>query len=122
MAQTKYRTNESNVQTSGDDMTDSHDNDDMVKSERMDLLLEFMAEHPLAMPPIVIYRNLRIHRNLRVRKETVKNYLQELAEDGLVRRVDKGSLDDGKVVDADEDGRAYYIITEKGRRELNDEG
>jgi len=93
----------------------------MVKSERKELLLEFMSEHPLAMSPVMLYRNLRIHRDLRVGKETVKNYLQEMAEEGLVLRIDKQALDDAEIREADPDDRAYYIISDAGRDSIGDE-
>jgi len=70
------------------------------------------------MPPLVIYRNLRLHRGMRVRDETIRNYLSELADEGLVLRVEKAELDDGDLVEADPDDRAYYIISEKGREYL----
>jgi len=88
---------------------------DMVKSERKELILRFMAEHPLAMSPVALYRNLRIHRELRVGKETVKNYLQEMAKEGLVLRVDKNALDDAEIQEADDEDRAYYLISEDGK-------
>ena len=91
------------------------DGSGMVKSERKELILRFMAEHPLAMSPVALYRNLRIHRELRVGKETVKNYLQEMAEEGLVLRIDKSALDDAEIQEADADDRAYYIISEDGK-------
>jgi len=91
------------------------DGSDMVKSERKELILRFMAEHPLAMSPVALYRNLRIHRELRVGKETVKNYLQEMAGEGLVLRVDKSALDDAEIQEADANDRAYYIISEDGK-------
>ncbi|MGB9933913.1 hypothetical protein [Haloarcula amylolytica] len=87
----------------------------MVKSERKELILRFMAEHPLAMSPVALYRNLRIHRELRVGKETVKNYLQEMAKEGLVLRVDKNALDDAEIQEADDEDRAYYLISEDGK-------
>jgi Fe2+ or Zn2+ uptake regulation protein len=91
------------------------DGSDMVKSERKELILKFMAEHPLAMSPVALYRNLRIYRELRVGKETVKNYLKEMAEEGLVLRIDKSALDDAEIQEADADDRAYYIISEDGK-------
>jgi len=93
----------------------------MVKSERKELLLEFMSEYPLAMSPVMLYRNLRIHRDLRVGKETVKNYLQEMAEEGLVLRIDKRALDDAEIREAAPDDRAYYIISDAGRDAIGGE-
>ena len=110
-----------NNQLSGENITSGQEGQDMVKSERKELLLEFMSEYPLAMSPVVLYRNLRIHRDLRVGKETVKNYLQEMAEEGLVLRIDKQALDDAEIREADPDDRAYYIISDAGRDSIGDE-
>jgi len=105
-------------QSIGENIVSAPDESDMVKSERKELVLQFMEEHPLALPPVLIYRNLRLHRSLRVGKETVKNYLTELEEEGLVLRIDKQALDDGEIKEADADDRAYYIINDKGREFL----
>jgi len=110
-----------NNQLSGENITSGQEHQGMVKSERKQLLLEFMSEYPLAMSPVMLYRNLRIHRDLRVGKETVKNYLQEMAEEGLVLRIDKQALDGAKIKEADPDDRAYYIISDAGRDAIGDE-
>ncbi|MBX0296671.1 hypothetical protein [Haloarcula nitratireducens] len=120
MQQTKESACRCKNHLTGENMPLGPENGDMVKSERKDLILQFMGEYPLAMPPVLIYRNLRLHRNLRVGKETVKNYLQELVEEGLVLRIDKNALDDGEIREADPDDRAYYIISEEGKDEIED--
>jgi predicted transcriptional regulator len=102
----------------GENIVSAPDESDMVKSERKELVLRFMEKNSLALPPILVYRNLRLHRSLRVGKETVKNYLTELKEEGLVLRIDKQALDDGEIKEAEPDDRAYYIINDKGREFL----
>jgi len=121
MVQAEKSADCSNSQVTGENMGNPDNNDGMVKSERQELVLQFMEDHPLAMPPTVIYRNLRVHRNLRVGYETLKNYLDEFHEEGLVLRVDKKSLDDGEIVEADADDRAYYVISDEGREWLRND-
>ena len=97
------------------------DGGDMGKDERRMLLLEFMAEHPLALPPLSWYRNLKIHRNMTFSRDTLDNYLDQFVEEGLAARVDKEALDRGKIQHVeDESYRAYYIITDKGFDEVTD--
>lgn len=99
----------------------SADCDCMGKDDRRDLVLGFMAEHSLALPPTAWYRNLRIHRTVTFGKDSLRNYLDEFVEEGLAARVDKEALDNGEVRPISEDEyRAYYIITDKGQERVND--
>jgi len=85
--------------------------------ERKDIILRFLANHQLALPQMVIFRNLKFHQEITFSYSTVDNKLDESAEEGLVRRVDPKKLEDGQLVDlpGGKDNRSYYIITEKGR-------
>lgn len=93
----------------------------MTKAERKRLVLQFMEEHPLALTPKLLFRNLKLHRGITFGEASVLNYLQELDHEGLIVRVKKEELDNGKIVEADKDDRAYYIITDAGRDSLRDE-
>ncbi|MFC6975659.1 hypothetical protein ACFQL1_14950 [Halomicroarcula sp. GCM10025709] len=96
------------------------DGGDMTKEDRRRQLLEFMKEHPLALPPLLIYRNLKLHMDVTFTVDSVRNYLDEFAEEGLVKMVEKEPLDDGDLVEAEAGTRPYYIITEEGRAYLED--
>jgi hypothetical protein len=90
----------------------------MTKEERQDVVLRFMAEHGLALPPRLVYRNLKVTEGITFGPRTVENYIREFEKDGLVARVDPSALDEGDVetLDTHENGRrAYYMITEDGR-------
>jgi hypothetical protein len=102
-------------------MTSDPQSDSMVKSERKREVLQFLEEHPLALPLSALYRNLRLHRSITFGKETMRLYMNEFVEDRLVARLDMGALEDGKIEEAPESDRAYYIITDAGRAHLRDE-
>ena len=74
------------------------------------------------MPPLVIYRNLRYKRTFLWSDSVVRNYLQEFAEEGLVKRVDPQVLAANEVVEVtpDERRRAYYLITDAGEEYLDE--
>lgn len=92
----------------------------MGKEDRRQIVLQFMAEHGLALPPKAIFRNLRVHRRIPFGDATVDNYLEDFVEEGLVRRVDPKRMADFEVADVkDEDRRAYYIITDEGREYID---
>lgn len=87
----------------------------MGKKDRKQLVLEFMAEHPIPMPPLVWYRSLRAKRRVTFGIDSLRTYLDEFVDDGLVVQINKEALDDGKLeIIEDSQYRAYYMITDKG--------
>lgn len=104
-----------------DSISQRPDGGDMGKEERRQVVLSFLNEHPLALPPKIIYRNLRLHRQITFSEDSVENYLEEFVEEGLVDRIEKEPLDDGRIEQADDDySRAYYLITDEGRNYADD--
>ena len=94
---------------------------DMAPEDRKLAVLRFLAEYGLALPPAVIYRNIRYHHNATFKRRVTDNYLSELVEEGLARRIEPEPLEDRQLVDASEDTRkAYYIVTEEGRDYLDE--
>jgi DNA-binding PadR family transcriptional regulator len=86
--------------------------------ERKDIILRFLADHQLALPQMVIFRNLKFHHEITFSYSTVDNKLDKSAEEGLVQRIDPEKLRDGELVDlpGGKENRSYYIITDKGRK------
>ena len=66
------------------------------------LILEFLAEYDLELPPKPLFRNLNRHGH-QIGYSTVRKRLGILEKHGLIREVSNGS---------------YYEITETGRRYL----
>lgn len=93
----------------------------MGKDDRKRVVLEFMEEHPLAMNPKHIYRNLKLIRNITFSVNSVRRYLTEFVEEGFVIRIDPQKLDEGDLVVAGEGDEAYYIISDDGRNHIRNE-
>lgn len=91
--------------------------DDMTKEDRRRIVLLALADHGWAMPPSVIFRNLKFHQDITFEQRSLTTYLDEFVEEGLVRRIDPKKLPEKELTDLDEgsDRRAWYIITEDGR-------
>lgn len=92
--------------------------------ERERVLLEFIDEHGLPLPPKVIFRGLKVQRNITFSHRTVENILRRLRESGEVMRVEKDELDEGRIRPLPDDAearRTYYFITDKGRERLGRE-
>jgi hypothetical protein len=85
----------------------------MGKQQRKRLVLSFLASHRLALPPAVLYRNLRLRKNATFSQNSMETYLSELEADGLVKRVDPTALE-SRDVEQITNGRGYYLITEAG--------
>ena len=97
----------------------SHNMSDMPKPEAKRLVLEFMHEYDVPMPPKVLHRSLRLKSNFTYSDETLLNYLGELVESGAVSRVDPQALEQRELVPTDDsDLRAYYVITDAGRERI----
>jgi len=109
--------NPSNVKN-GATMVNPNDCGGMGKEDRRKVVLDFMREYDVALRPAELYRNLRYHRQITFSKESVDNYLEEFVEEGLALRVKPTGMDAGKIEEAPQDKRAYYIITDDGRKYL----
>jgi len=83
------------------------------------LVLGYLAHTGLALPPAVLYRNLRLWQNATFSERTLGNYLEELAADGLVMRIDPEAMADRKVEEVD-GGRGYWLATDAGAEAVDD--
>jgi len=86
----------------------------MGKRERKELVLTFLSETRLALPPKVIFRNLRLKHNATFSEKSLNNYLSELEAQDFITRVDPEALEQRTVSDVGPDDRGYYLITESG--------
>lgn len=94
----------------------------MPPKERERLVLEFLAEHGIPLPPKAIYRGLKVERDITFAYRTVQNILGRLNEEGHVMRVDKDALDEGRIrplPEGETDRRTYYFITDEGRERID---
>ncbi|MDB2293697.1 hypothetical protein PM085_15680 [Halorubrum ezzemoulense] len=90
----------------------------MGKSDRKALVLQYLVHTRLALPTAVLYRNMRLRQNATFSESTLKNYLSELEEEGLIKRVDPEAMAERKVVEVD-NGRGYWLATEAGREQTD---
>jgi len=88
----------------------------MSKEDRKQLVLEYLAHTGLGLPPLALYRNLRLRQNATFSEKTLYNYLEELEADDLVMRIDPDAMVDRELKEID-DGQAYWIATESGQQE-----
>jgi len=113
--------NKTNNMPSNGDKEGANDGEGMPPEERREEVLDFLAEHGIALPPKAIFRGLKLERGINFSYSTVKNALADLERAGHVSRVDKEALDDGEIETISGDTssrRAYYLVTEAGRDHL----
>jgi len=98
-------------------MAQESENPTMTKEDRRRVLLEFMSEYDLALPPKAIHRNIRLKWNATFSYSSTHNYLDEFVEEGLALRVEPEPLAAREVVEVENgDARAYYLITDEGKQ------
>ena len=90
----------------------------MSKQDRKALVLQYLVHTDLALPPAVLFRNLRLWQNATFSEKTLNNYLHELEADGLVTRIDPEAMVERKRVELD-DGRGYWVATDRGREQAS---
>lgn len=106
------------IPLTGGSMKDTLERENMGKEERKALVLEFMDEYDIALPPKPLFRGLRFRYKATFGYTSLRNYLDELQEDGLVLRVDPEELEMRNVVEVEAEGRdarTYYLISDAGR-------
>jgi len=82
------------------------------------LVLQYLVHTRLALPPVVLFRNLRLRQNATFSEKTLNNYLHELEAEGLVARIDPEAMVDREHVRLD-NGRGYWIATDDGHEEAD---
>jgi|AntDeeMetagen285_2_1112576.scaffolds.fasta_scaffold11534_2 predicted transcriptional regulator len=87
------------------------DNDSMSKEDRREVILQFMADTGLALPPAPLYYNMKEEMFVTFSKRTMQRLLKEMRGEGLVCKIEQG---DGywKVTD---EGREYLQNADDGR-------
>jgi len=84
----------------GVDMTE----DTMPPKERDELILQFLENHDVALPPTPLYFNMKRKMTVTFTKKTLRRRLGSMQDRGLLNHIQEG------------DG--YYAITDKGREWL----
>ena len=89
----------------------------MGKDERKELVLPMLVESEMALAPKAIFRNLKI-RGATFEERTTVTYLNELVDEGLVKRVSAKKLDKGEIVTAEKGEEGYYMATDEALRKV----
>lgn len=90
--------------------------DGATKEQRMAVVVQFLADTGLALSPSAIHRNLVVKTGYTASHSTTQRYLRRLAERGLVQRVQRDPLADGKLVEPTDSSRAWYIAAPEAKR------
>lgn len=85
----------------------------MGKEDRKRRVLSLLAETRLALPPAVIFRNVKF-RGADFERRSVNNYLSELADEGLVMKIDPDAMEDERVEEIPTAQEGYFIATDAG--------
>jgi len=85
----------------------------MGKEDRKRRVLSLLAETRLALPPAVIFRNVKF-RGADFERRSVNNYLSELQEEGMVMKIEPDAMEDGRVKEIPTAEEGYFIATDAG--------
>jgi len=90
----------------------------MPKTDRERVVLSLLAEVGEPLPPVLIYRILRV-RGATFGRRSVMRYCSELGERGELQKIDPEAMEDRELVEID-DGRGYWVATEAGKEAAPD--
>jgi len=91
----------------------------MPKADRKRVVLELLSEIGEPLPPLLIYRILRV-RGATFGRRSVMRYCSELCDNGDLQKIDPEAMADGELVAAADD-KGYYLISEQGRSRIDDQ-
>jgi len=91
----------------------------MPKKDREEVLLALLAEVGEPLPPLLIYRILRV-RGATFGRRSVMRYCSDLGERGDMRKIDPQAMEDGELRELTTDDRGYWMITEQGRERVGE--
>ncbi|WP_254271114.1 hypothetical protein [Haloarcula marina] len=96
----------------------------MPPEARREMVLEFVAQQDIPLPPLAIWAGLNRHFRVTFSYRTMQNILNDLVEDGDLFRVDTQKLREGEITPIEGDSssrRAYYFITDAGLERVEKE-
>ena len=85
----------------------AENDDSMAKEDRARLILEYLADNEVALPPRRLHDNLKLYRNITFSYDTVRRRLHDFEHVGLVEKIDMGP--------------GLFRITDEGRRALRED-
>jgi len=91
----------------------------MPKTDRERVVLSLLAEVGEPLPPVLIYRILRV-RGATFGRRSVMRYCSELGERGELQKIDPEAMEDGKLKRIDTSEKGYWMITDTGRERLSE--
>ena len=99
--------------------TDKTATGSMPKADREEVVLRLLAEIDEPLPPLLIYRILRV-RGATFGRRSVLRYCSELGERGELLKIDPAEMENGDLEQIDPSEKGYWMISEAGRERIND--
>jgi repressor of nif and glnA expression len=96
------------------------DAEDMGREDRKRQTLEVLVESGMAVPLKVLTRNVKL-QGATFEESSVRRYLNELLDDGLVIKIDPFGLDDRKIIEVGKSEEGYWMASQKGRERIKSE-
>lgn len=92
-------------------------NTTMPKADRERVVLSLLAEVGEPLPPVLVYRILRV-RGATFGRRSVMRYCSELGERGQLQKIDPVAMENGDLEQIDRSEKGYWMITDAGRERL----
>jgi hypothetical protein len=89
----------------------------MPKKDRERVVLSLLAEVGEPLPPVLIYRILRV-RGATFGRRSVMRYCSELGQRGELAKIDPDAMEDCELREIDTSQKGYWMITDAGRERL----
>jgi hypothetical protein len=90
----------------------------MPKADRERVVLSLLADVGEPLPPVLIYRILRV-RGATFGRRSVMRYCSELGEKGELQKIDPQAMENGKLQQIDASEKGYWMITDAGRERVD---
>lgn len=99
--------------------TDTTATGNMPKADREEVVLRLLAEIDEPLPPLLIYRILRV-RGATFGRRSVLRYCSELGERGELLKIDPAEMENGELKQIDPSEKGYWMISEAGSERLDE--
>jgi len=91
------------------------DGSTMGREARVDVVLDYLVDTGVAFPVTVLHRNLVLNRHATFSATSLRSYLKQLHEEGLVRKIDSIAIDEREVREVRYEEPGYFQATQTAR-------